>query len=68
MTTERRVCEVSDQSGDCKAPAGFGCAGGWAEGEGSCRGTCVACGHPCCAACSARRRRGRICNDCRGAQ
>lgn len=55
MKKERRACEVSE--GDCLAPAGFGNSAGWADGEGSARGTCYACGDPVCGNCSTLTRR-----------
>lgn len=66
-TTERRVCKIS--GGDCLAPAGYGISGGgFAEGDGNCRGTCYHCGEPVCSKCSkkvtVKGERRRFCEDC----
>jgi hypothetical protein len=62
----RRICEVGLQERDCRAPAAYGGNGGIAEGDGSCRGVCKQCGTACCASCSRRTPKGRVCNDCAG--
>lgn len=65
ISKERRVCSVSNDG--CRAPAGIGISGvGWADGGGSCRGTCYYCGEPVCGDrdCSKRTRKGRLCWNC----
>lgn len=69
--TERRVCKISGAGWGkgCLAPAGVGIQGvGYAEGDGSCRGTCCHCGEPVCGLCSKvvrqRGKRIRLCEDC----
>ena len=62
----RRSCVVSDS--ECLAPAGLFCGGGWAEGSGSCRGTCTECGEAVCRKCSRIVRGVRICHNCQPAE
>ena len=64
--SERRCCSVANSG--CKAPAGYANNYGWANGSGSCRGTCVDCLEPVCSEviCSRRLARGRVCFFCAG--
>lgn len=59
---DRETCSVCDD--DCEAPAGYAVGDGVIPGDGSAEFCCYECGEPVCGACSVKRGKNRICNNC----